>query len=263
MIPPALLERAVAKGTDAEYQAYIRLFPSVLTYRYGEWLHGEGRCEVSHWRAVSNGAGVGVKPPYSAVPLTHEEHHYTHQKGSSYFNPHEWWEKMQIKMLQMWVNDVKPPTLEQYNARKECNIVMGSADHIMAFKLCLEDYFKNPNNPNLVMSIWEEKTTRSKKQNRALWGVIYPQLVKFYNSNPGAFIWDMVRSIWKGWDIDKDTVHAMCKRLFNENKSTTRMSKLRFTKYIDDIMAHFIKKHGKEIEPPKSPDVFDIYFYDE
>jgi len=71
-----LVERAVleALGTDNEYQDWCRRLPSALSGRFSEYVDGEGRCVYAHWRTVKRGSGTAVKPPYSGLPLTQEEH---------------------------------------------------------------------------------------------------------------------------------------------------------------------------------------------
>lgn len=135
MIPPLLLEKSQAKGSDEEYQAYVRTFPSVLSLRFSEFPYGEGRCEYSHEREVAAGSGIGIKPPYSGVPLTSLEHKMVHQHGESYFNPKEWWIEQRNTMLQNWVNNVKPISIEDYDEQKEIFITLGSPQHIRAFEL--------------------------------------------------------------------------------------------------------------------------------
>lgn len=48
-----------------------------------DWIAeiGENRCEYAHVRRVSNGSGMGIKPEYSGVPLTHKEHALQHLQG--------------------------------------------------------------------------------------------------------------------------------------------------------------------------------------
>lgn len=59
--------------SDAAFLAWLRQQPSCLSTR--------DPCEACHVRRVSRGSGMGIKPQFSAVPLTMEEHRYQHQKG--------------------------------------------------------------------------------------------------------------------------------------------------------------------------------------
>lgn len=70
--------------TDKDFQAWVRTQPSCISGSFSEWIDGQGRNEYCHVRRVSNGSGMGVKPPFSGVPMTHEEHAMQHQKGEAY-----------------------------------------------------------------------------------------------------------------------------------------------------------------------------------
>lgn len=57
-----------ALGTDEEFLAWIRTQKSCVD--------GNGaNIQACHVRRVAAGAGTGIKPPYSAVPMTHPQHH--------------------------------------------------------------------------------------------------------------------------------------------------------------------------------------------
>lgn len=254
MIPEQLLQKVREKGSDEEYQAYVRQFPSVLTLRYDEFVHGEGRSVFAHDRSVSDGAGTGIKPPYSGVPLTNKEHQMTHQNGQGYFNPPEWWEEQKITMLNNWVCNVKPPTIEEYNAISEYTIKLGSANHLRAFELCCNDYYKNPDNNGLQITITELGRRRTTLQNSSQWGVIYEQVKAFYMDNPVAFVVDMARSLWNVRFVDSVTVHEMFKRLFLAGKSTKQLTTAKHSKYFEDIANHFRIKHNYEIKMPIKQD---------
>lgn len=58
---------------DRAYLDWLKTQPSALT--------GRRPTEPCHVRRVARGAGVGRKPPFWAIPMTHEEHHYSHQHG--------------------------------------------------------------------------------------------------------------------------------------------------------------------------------------
>lgn len=69
-------------GGDADYQAWCRGRKSVVSGR-ADWADGVARCEYAHVRRVAAGAGVGIKPEYSGVPLTHAEHALQHSQGEA------------------------------------------------------------------------------------------------------------------------------------------------------------------------------------
>ena len=71
-------------NTDKDFQAWVRRQPSCVSGCFSEWQDGEGRCEFAHVRRVARGSGVGIKPPFSGVPLTHKEHAMQHRRGEAY-----------------------------------------------------------------------------------------------------------------------------------------------------------------------------------
>ena len=74
------IEHLKAKGTDKQYTRFVQSLPSVISGNYSEWVNGEGKNPACHVRRAST-SGIAYKPPYSAIPLTHEEHALQHQKG--------------------------------------------------------------------------------------------------------------------------------------------------------------------------------------
>ena len=76
---PAVWE---AIGTDDEYLAWVKRQPSAVTGVFSEYHdNGEGYSIPAHVRRVEHGAGTAIKPPYSAIPLTKNQHDDTHQHG--------------------------------------------------------------------------------------------------------------------------------------------------------------------------------------
>lgn len=78
--PPVL--RAI--GPESEFEDWIRRQRSVLDGN-ADWDEeaGEHRNECCHVRRVAEGSGTAEKPPYFAVPMTHEQHQYQHQHGEA------------------------------------------------------------------------------------------------------------------------------------------------------------------------------------
>jgi len=142
MINPNLLEKAREKGTDTEFQAYVRLFPSILTKDYKEYVDGEGRSVFAHVRTVSAGAGIAIKPEYSGVPLTQTQHLKQHLHGYEHYSPMGWWEEEAGKMLCRWVNGVQPPVEPDKRTKEVFEIE--HPNHIEAIKEMLVEYFNNP-----------------------------------------------------------------------------------------------------------------------
>jgi hypothetical protein len=93
-----------AAGTDEEFLEFLRDQKCVYCGKQDlVYETGEGKCEAAHIRKVSAGAGISIKPEYSAVPLCHEHHALQHKHGASFLMPEEEWQKERIKMLKEWV----------------------------------------------------------------------------------------------------------------------------------------------------------------
>jgi hypothetical protein len=60
-------------GTDADYLEWIRTLPSCITGQYSEYVNGDGRNPACHVRR-SKSFGTGYKAPFSAIPLTNDQH---------------------------------------------------------------------------------------------------------------------------------------------------------------------------------------------
>lgn len=102
-------------GTDGDYQNWVRNQPSCVSGKQ-DWHNGRdgsiGKCEYAHVRRVANGAGTGIKPEYSGVPLTHEEHALQHQQGEAallqaygirFDDAAAWFEKQAVQHRTAWV----------------------------------------------------------------------------------------------------------------------------------------------------------------
>jgi len=68
-----------AIGTDAHFLEWIRHQPCAMTGKF-DYNKDEGTgvvkelCEAAHYRSIEDGAGVAIKPLYSAIPLVHAWH---------------------------------------------------------------------------------------------------------------------------------------------------------------------------------------------
>lgn len=256
MIPEALLHKARTKGTDEQYQAYVRLWPSVLTNDYKEWVNGDGRSVFAHHREVSAGSGTAHKPEYCGYPLTQDQHSNTHQHGLSYYAPNEWWQKQAVKMLTNWINDVPVPQLPE--GRTKATFIIESAEHLRAFEEMLIPYFKNPKAKPVEVIIQTGKR-RSEKQNRGMWGVIYGDIIKFYCKNPKALGMDVVEYIMN-FSPSIDFIHEMMKGLCNNNQSTAKLKTLEHCAYFDRIANRFMDKHGHEIKMPTNNNGYNEFY---
>lgn len=65
---------AFAYGTDREYLDWLSYQPSAVDGSFNQWKDGVGRNIACHVRQVARGAGTGTKPPFSAIPMRHEQH---------------------------------------------------------------------------------------------------------------------------------------------------------------------------------------------
>lgn len=100
---PKLIKLA---GTDAEYQEFVRLMPSVVSGEYSEYVDGVGYCEYCHIRRAGH-SGTGYKGDFCGVPMTHAEHALQHQKGYSAVHPDgiDWFEKKAAECRREFVRD--------------------------------------------------------------------------------------------------------------------------------------------------------------
>jgi len=91
-------------GTDAQYLEWVRRQKSAISneYSWKDMDTGENYCVPAHVRRVEHGSGTGIKPSYSAIPLTNDEHQQSHQHGDTNLRPEEWWDKMRIKYVSQW-----------------------------------------------------------------------------------------------------------------------------------------------------------------
>lgn len=112
-----------AVGTDAEFLAWLRERPCASK--------GYGCCGgdivAAHVRRVSEGAGVGIKPPYCAISLCDAHHRQAHNQGDSALGDRDWWDRQRIEHVQAWAweslktqlgyehwNQVPPPVLIEW-----------------------------------------------------------------------------------------------------------------------------------------------------
>lgn len=81
-------------GSDEDYKAFCRRLPSAYSGQ-------NGSIEYAHYRTAAN-SGVGIKPPYSGIPLTHREHRIQHAIGQYNFMTRERWEYLVNQHLEAW-----------------------------------------------------------------------------------------------------------------------------------------------------------------
>ena len=103
-------------GSDAEYLHWLSFQASCLSGEFNQYIDGVGRNIACHVRRANN-SGTGIKPPFSAVPLTDAEHKYQHQHGErealiryqSYLTPEflakEWFNDQAKIHLERWIEE--------------------------------------------------------------------------------------------------------------------------------------------------------------
>lgn len=95
---PKVLE---AIGSDEEYLAWIAQQPCCAI---GENIFPShsGDAVAAHVRRIADGAGTGIKPKYSAIPLCHGHHSLQHQNGESAIGGKAWCDDQRDKHLVEW-----------------------------------------------------------------------------------------------------------------------------------------------------------------
>lgn len=82
-------------GTDDDYLEWCR-------DQKCAWCHKAPRSEAAHVRRVANGAGTGIKPSYSAIPLCTEDHARQHQHGETAIGGKDAVDKLRLEHVKRW-----------------------------------------------------------------------------------------------------------------------------------------------------------------
>jgi hypothetical protein len=82
-ISPIYRDRKREKDNDETYLKFLRAQRSAFS--------GRVPCIAAHYRTANN-SGIGIKPLFSAIPLTHPEHAEQHRIGTFKFASRDWWE---------------------------------------------------------------------------------------------------------------------------------------------------------------------------
>lgn len=117
----SLLTIARQKGSDKQFLDWLSYQPSCLDGTWNQWDidKGKGRNIACHVRRIRNGAGLGIKPDYSAVPMTDTQHKIQSgadgearvlnrfkRRGSGFWTPlcaSDWFDEQRIIYLQQWI----------------------------------------------------------------------------------------------------------------------------------------------------------------
>ena len=85
---------------DAAYLDWLSYQPSCVDGAFHQCLDGVDRNIACHVRRVNRGAGCGIKPPYSAIPMTQEQH----LNEDRY--PIEWRVSQADRYLKRWIRSL-------------------------------------------------------------------------------------------------------------------------------------------------------------
>lgn len=92
-----------AVGTDEQFLAWLRTQPCACAKSLTGSIDCGGDVVAAHVRRVANGAGTGIKPQYSAIPMCDAHHRWQHQHGETPFGGPEWFDKQRGEHLVRWV----------------------------------------------------------------------------------------------------------------------------------------------------------------
>lgn len=104
-------------GTDAQFLKWVSTQPSI----FGGWNQTNPNRNIPcHVRRIHCGAGMGIKPPFSAVPMTDEQHKLQSGRNGqarclqtyrdttcSPEKAGEWFEKKRDEMVKKWIETRK------------------------------------------------------------------------------------------------------------------------------------------------------------
>lgn len=91
---------APALGTDAEFLAW--LCNQCCAFECEDCA---GQIVAAHVRRIANGAGIGIKPPFSAIPLCDGHHHIQHQQGESALGGADKFDRLWAGYLTQWIKE--------------------------------------------------------------------------------------------------------------------------------------------------------------
>lgn len=89
--------------SDAKYLKWLRTKPCMICGQFREYRNGAGVSQAAHVRLFGRG-GVGMKPPYSAVPLCSQCHGLQHNKSHEIYGNKEWWINKADFYLEAWLH---------------------------------------------------------------------------------------------------------------------------------------------------------------
>ena len=91
-------------GSDEEFLTFIRT-------QNCAYCGQTENIEAAHVRRIAEGAGIGIKPTYCAIPLCRHCHLQQHQHGESALNGKEWFDTTRIEYVVKWCWETLKHTL--------------------------------------------------------------------------------------------------------------------------------------------------------
>ncbi len=90
-------------GTDEEYLDWCRAQKCAHCGKAPRWeMETFIWSEAAHVRRVANGAGTAIKPPFSAIPLCHDDHQKQHQHGEDAIGGKDKFDKLRLDHVKRW-----------------------------------------------------------------------------------------------------------------------------------------------------------------
>lgn len=87
-------------GTDKEFLDWLKRQPCCIAISVCE-----GDVVPAHVRRIADGAGTGIKPEYSAIPLCNGHHQLQHSQGESAIGGKEFCDRKRITFVQAWAKE--------------------------------------------------------------------------------------------------------------------------------------------------------------
>jgi hypothetical protein len=121
-----------AVGTDDEYLEWCKHQKCAKCGWTPHWeMSTFMLCDPAHVRRIADGAGVALKPAYSAIPLCHDHHVEQHRVGEAILGGKEAVDRARIKHVQDWVWDTLKATLgfEHWSEVPPATLVTWAREH--------------------------------------------------------------------------------------------------------------------------------------
>lgn len=127
-------------GSDSDYLEWVRNQRCAC-----EGAGCGGDIVAAHVRRIADGAGVGIKPEYCAIPLCWRHHGEQHQKGESAIGAPDWWDMQRVKHVEAWAwatlkaslgydhwNEVPPRVLYEWAVKNGVSMIVPSVYRVAA-----------------------------------------------------------------------------------------------------------------------------------